>query len=97
MCGRVAVATDDGHTWLGASEFGTDDVDNAAVRTGHTVQSDSEFSRISFHLLDLCRSHCIRNWGTNRSRWDGMIHRGEGFVGAADFESALAQACEGLR
>jgi hypothetical protein len=26
-----------------------------------------------------------------------VIHRGEGFIGAADFESALTQTCESLR
>ena len=30
-------------------------------------------------------------------RWDRMIHRGNGFIGAADFESTLTQTGEGLR
>jgi hypothetical protein len=97
MCGGVTVAADNGHAWLGASEFGTDDMHDAAVRTGHAVQSDAEFSGVGFHLFDLCRRHRVRYRDADRSRGDGMIHRGEGLIGAADFESALAETGESLR
>ena len=97
MRGGVTVAADDGHAWLGATKFRSDDMDNAAMRTGHAVQGDAEFGGVGFHLLDLRRSHRIRNRDIDRRGRDGMIHRGEGFIGAADFQSALTQTCEGLR
>src|SRR5262245_55892183 len=37
MRGSVAVATNNSHVWLCASEFGTDDMDNATMWTGHSV------------------------------------------------------------
>jgi hypothetical protein len=60
------------------------------------VQGNSEFSRVYFHLFDLGGGHRVRNWDIDRRRWDRVIHRSEGFIGAADFESALAEAREGL-
>ena len=97
MRGGVTVAADDGHAWLGATKLGSDDMDNAAMRTGHAVQGDPKFGGVGFHLLDLRRSHRIRNRDFDGRGRDGMIHRGEGFLGAADFQSALAQTREGLR
>ena len=72
-------------------------MDDAAMRTGHAVKGDPKFSGVGFHLLDLRRSHRIRNRDIYGRGRDGMIHRGEGFIGAADFQSALAQTCESLR
>jgi len=93
----VTVTADDGHARLCTSEFGTDDMYNTAMRTGHAVQSDSKLSGVDFHLFDLRRRHRIRNRDADGSRWDGMVHRGESLIGTADFESTLAQTREGLR
>ena len=97
MRGGVTVTADDGHAGLGATEFRSDDVDDAAMRAGHAVQGDAEFSGVGFHLLDLRRSHRVCNWNVDGRGWDGMIHRRQGLIGAADFQSALTQTGEGLR
>ena len=83
MRGGVTVAADDGHAWLGASKFGSDDMDNAAMRAGHAVQGDPEFSGIGFHLLDLRGGHRICNrdidaaWsGWNDPSWRGFYRGG---------------------
>src|SRR6266508_4013941 len=89
VCGGVTVAADNGRTGLGASKFGTDDVHNPAVWTGHAMHGDSELSGVGFHLFDLRSSHRIGNRDVEWSRGDGMIHRGESLIGAADLESAL--------
>src|SRR5262249_17236409 len=59
MRGSVAIATDNSHTWLRSSKFGTDHMDNATMWAIHPMQGDSEFRRVRFQLLDLRRSHCI--------------------------------------
>jgi hypothetical protein len=61
------------------------------------MESDPELSRICFHLFDLRSGHRVRNWHANRRRWDGMIHRGESSIGAADLQSTLAKTGESLR
>ena len=96
MCGRMTIAADDGHAGLSPSEFGTNNMHNATVRTIHAMQSNAEFSGIGFHLLDLGRGQRIRNWDIERRRRNGMIHGGERLIRAADFESALTKAGEGL-
>ena len=97
MRGSMTITTNDGHAGLRPSEFGTDDMYNAAVRTSHAVQFNTEFSGVGFHLFDLCGCHGVRDGNINRSRRNGMVHRGESLIGAADFESTLAQTGEGLR
>ncbi len=102
--GGVTVAADDGHAGLGEAEFRADDVNNASVRAGHAVQGDAEFSGVGLHLLDLGGGQGVCNRckaptalvGVGRGGRDGVVHRGDGFLGAADFESTLAQAGKSL-
>jgi len=49
----VAVPADDGHAGLGASQFGTDDVHDAASRVTHAKKLDTEFSGVLFELPHL--------------------------------------------
>ncbi len=70
---------------------------NPAVWTIHPMQCDPKFRRVDFQLLDLRGSHRVCDRNIRRRRRDGVVHRRERPVGAADLESALAQAREGLR
>ena len=79
------------------TQFRADHVDNAAVRTVHSMQCDSEFGVVRFHLLDLRGGDRIGNRDIERSCRNRVIDRGKSLIGAADFQSALAQAIEGLR
>src|SRR6266498_4909210 len=97
MRGSMTVTTDNGHTWLRTSKFGPNHVDNAAMRAIHAMQRYPKFSRVDFHLLDLRGCHCVRDRDIERSRGDGVIHRRKSLIRATDFESTLAQTCEGLR
>ena len=49
----VAVSADDGHSGLRTSQFGTDDVHDAASRIAHAKKLDTEFSRVLFELPHL--------------------------------------------
>src|SRR6185503_10377715 len=97
MRGGMTIATNDGHARLGSSEFRSDDMDNAAVRTVHPMKRDPEFSRVDFHLPDLRGSHYIRDGNVKRSRWNGMIHRSKCLIGSTDFESTLTKTRKCLR
>src|SRR5687768_10380212 len=77
MCSSVTITTDDGHTRLCAPKLRTNDVDNAAVRAVHAMQSDPELGGILFHLFDLRSSHGVCNGDVQRSGGDGMVHCGK--------------------
>ena len=72
-------------------------MDDAAVRAGHTIQGNAKIGGIQLHLFDLRGRHRVCNRERRIVCRDGMIERGDGFVGVTDRQPALAQAGEGLR
>src|SRR5690349_7001805 len=96
VCGRVTVTAYDGHARLRAPEFRPDHMNDASMGAGHPMQGDTKLSGVGFHLLDLRSGHRVRDGNVQGRGWDGMIHRGQGLVRAADLEPALTEAGKSL-
>ena len=94
--GRVTVAANDSEARLGEPKLRADHMDDAAVGALHAVEADAELGGVGLHLFDLRSSQRVRNGQRGIMRRDGVIHGGDGLIGPADFESALAQAGERL-
>src|SRR5450756_3128044 len=87
----MAVTADDGHPWLGQTELGTDDVNDALVDVAHREQLDAELGAVTSQGLDLDPAHRVGDGA--RSRRDVVILGGQGQVGATHGTAGQSQPC----
>src|SRR6476659_8869578 len=59
MCGRMTVAANNGHAWLGESHFGSDHVYNALVRMTEAIKFNAEFLTILIQHINLQAGKCF--------------------------------------
>jgi len=75
----VAVPADDGHPWLGQTELGADDMDDALVDISHRIQREAKLGAVSSQGLDLGLADRISDRA--RCRGDVVIFSGQGQSG----------------
>ena len=95
--GGMRVAADDGLAWLSDAEFRADDVDDALILAVHVEEANAGFAAIFFEGVELKLGVLIENGEGAVGGGDGVVHDGEGEIGAADFTALGAKAGEGLR
>ena len=94
MSTGVAIAAHNGHAGLGQALLGPDDVHNPLIFGAEGKQWNAKITAVRFELGQLCLCLCILHgddsigptWRGRR----GMIHGGNGLVGATYLQPALA-------
>jgi hypothetical protein len=97
VSGRVAVAANHRHAGLGQAELWADHVHNALAIAMNTVEADAELPAILVKLFDLLATELIDDGQRAVGRRNAVVDRGQCHLGTADFQTALAEALEGLR
>ena len=96
--GRVAVAADHGHARLREAQLGPDDVHDALLVAVH---AEAAGCRTRLQFVSSCAT-CFAAIGSTIGSdavggGNAVVGGGDGQIGPAHFEAALAQALEGLR
>jgi hypothetical protein len=98
---RVAVTANNGLAGLSKSEFGPDDVHDAAPAILEIEQFDAELGGVDLELLDLLRRGIDRDGHATEyllgARGRRVVHRCDGQIRAAQLEPAQAQLGVRLR
>jgi len=97
MRGSVAIAADDGVAGLRDAEFRADNVNNALIFAVHVKQAYAGFAAIFFECFKLEAGVGVNNGEGAVLGGDGVVHDGEGEIGAADFAAFGFESGEGLR
>jgi hypothetical protein len=95
----VAISANDGESGLSDAELGTNNVDDALIRTVHVKEAHSRFAAIRGERVKLSGGIGVydRQKAIFGNGWDGMIHHGEGQIWPADFAACGFQAGKCLR
>jgi hypothetical protein len=95
--GGVTVAADDGLPGLSDAELRADYVDDALVFAVHVKQTDAEFFAILFESFKLQLGVLVEDGQGAIGGGDGMVHHGEGEIGATNFTAFGTEPSKGLR
>ena len=95
--GGMTVAADDGRAGLAQSQLRTDYVNDSLFRAVQIKQRYPEFGAIRGQGADLIGGHLVETGKRPARGRNRMIHGCKCLIGAADFQTALPEAGEGLR
>ena len=94
--GGVAVAADDGLAGLGDAQLRADDVDDALVLAVHVEEAHAGFAAVALEGFELQLGVVVEDGQSAVGGGDGVIHDGEGEIGAADLAAFGLEAGKGL-
>jgi hypothetical protein len=83
--GGVAIAADDGEARLGDAELGADDVHDALISAVHVEEAHAGLRAVAHQGFELAARVGIEDGEQAILRRDGMVHDGEGQLGATNF------------
>ena len=94
--GGVTVAANEGLAGLGDAQLGADDMHDALVLAVHVEKAHAGFAAVLFEGFKLELGVLIEDGQSAVRSGDGVVHHGEGEIGAANFAAFGAQAGESL-
>src|SRR6266478_1668042 len=97
VSGRVAVTANNRLPGLRDAEFRADDVYDALILAVHVEEANAGFAAVFFEGVELELGVVIEDGQSAVGGGDGMVHHGEGEIGAADLAAFGAKPGEGLR
>ena len=96
MSRRVTVTAHDGHTWQGATLFGSDDVHDSLQWITHGEQFNAELFGIVAHDFNLASRDWISDGQVDVGRWHVVIFGSHGEFGTTNGAIGQTQAVKGL-
>src|SRR5262249_15778124 len=96
MCGSMAVAADDCHTWLGKPQLRTDYMDDSLPRTVEVIERDAEFLAVGGEHVDLLFGDGVLDGHRAISCRHIVVCRCESKIRPANLATAHAKAVERL-
>src|SRR5262249_11886941 len=92
----VAIAADDGLAGLRDAQLRANDVHDALVLAVHVEKAHAGFAAVPFEGVELSDGVLIDDRQSAVGGGNGVIHYGEGEIGAADSAAIFAETGEGL-